>query len=259
MATAADRATERTQRGPRDERLAHLRRKLPPGFVRVDCHVHTMWSGDSTTTPEELAEAVRLAGVDVVCITDHGTIDGAQVLEGVLPCAVVVGQEQRTPDGELIGLFLPERLPAGFRSAREAALAIRSLGGLVYAPHPYDPSRRHLRPAVLEALAGDGLLDVVEVRNAKTASEELNARAADLARRHALAAGAGSDAHVPEALGAAVVEAPAFEGPAGFLDSLRRGRVVGVHFDPPRRFAPRVVPSSWRQTERRGLGPGEQA
>lgn len=217
---------------------------LPPGHVRIDCHVHTMWSGDSTTTPEELAEAVRATGVDVVCITDHGTTAGARALEGLLPCTVVVGQEQRTPDGDLIGLFLPERLPAGCRSAREAALVIRSLGGLVYAPHPYDPSRRYLRPEVLEELAGDGLLDVVEVRNAKTACEELNERAADLARRHGLAAGAGSDAHVPAALGAAVVEAPGFEGPLGFLDSLRRGRAVGVHCDPPRPFASRVVPST---------------
>jgi histidinol phosphatase-like PHP family hydrolase len=30
-----------------------------------------MWSGDSTTTPDELERAVVESGLDVLCITDH--------------------------------------------------------------------------------------------------------------------------------------------------------------------------------------------
>ncbi|HET9091834.1 MAG TPA: PHP domain-containing protein [Acidimicrobiales bacterium] len=214
-----------------------------PDALRVDCHVHTMWSGDSTTRPDELASAIEAAGLDVVCITDHSTVSGAQRLQGELDCLVVVGQEQRTPEGEIIGLFLAEAIPAGCRSATEAARAVRSQGGLVYIPHPTDPMRHRLAAGVLERLAGEGLVDVVEVRNAKTSLESLSDEAAMACVRIGAAAGGGSDAHVPEAIGAVYVEMTPFDGPAGFLRCLGEGRVVGHHFDPPRTWGARVVPS----------------
>lgn len=212
--------------------------------MRVDCHLHTMWSGDSTTTPDELALAVRESAIDVVCVTDHGTINGAVRLAGALPCRVVVGQEQRTPDGEVIGLFLTERIPPGCRSAREAALHIRAQGGLVYIPHPYDPLRNRIDAGALERLAAEGLVDLIEARNAKTSLEHLNEEAANAARRFGLPGGAGSDAHVPDAVGAAYVEVEDFEDAEGFLAAIRLGRVVGHHFDSARPWRQRIVPST---------------
>ena len=182
--------------------------------------------------------------MDVVCITDHSRIEGALRLSGELPCRVVVGEEQRTPEGELIGLFLEEPIRPGCRTAREAAVAIRRQGGVVYVPHPFDPMRRHIRPSVLSELAGDGLLDVIEGINAKTSLSSLNEKARQAAAEHSLACGAGTDAHLAEAIGAAYVEMAPFEGPADFLAALQTGRLVGHHFDPPRAWQPRVVPST---------------
>jgi predicted metal-dependent phosphoesterase TrpH len=103
--------------------------------------------------------------------------------------------------------------------------------------------RRNLAAPALEALASDGLVDAIEVRNAKTSLESLNRRASDFAVAHSIAAGAGSDAHVPDAIGAAYVEISDFQDPASFLAALRNGKVVGHHSDPPRRWTPRIVPS----------------
>jgi predicted metal-dependent phosphoesterase TrpH len=205
-----------------------------------------MWSGDSTTTPDELAEAVAAAGLDVVCITDHSTVEGALALRDSLGCRVVVGQEQRTPSGELIGLFLSQRIPPGLRSARDTAMAIREQGGLVYVPHPFDPLRHRLEESVFEDLAEQGLIDAVEVRNGKTSLEHLNEQAARAATRLGLPGGAGSDAHVPEAIGSAYVEVDDFIDGPSFLCSLRDGQIVGHHFDGARAFRPRVVPSTAR-------------
>jgi predicted metal-dependent phosphoesterase TrpH len=206
--------------------------------------MHTMWSGDSTTTVAELIDAVAATGIDVLCVTDHATIKGAERLAGELDCRVVVGQEQRTPDGELIGLFLSERIPPGLRNATEAASFIRRQGGLVYVPHPFDPLRHRLSDGALERLAGDGLLDIIEVRNAKTSLEHLNAEALAFAGRWGLAGGAGSDAHVPDAIGAAYVEM-SWDGSdvASFLAGLSLGQVIGHHFDSARPWRPRIVPS----------------
>ena len=89
------------------ERHPHLAQHTPAGFVRVDMHSHTMFSGDSTTTLDEIAESVVEAGIDVLCVTDHNAIEGAlrlqRALEGDGVCRVVVGEEVRTHTGEIIG------------------------------------------------------------------------------------------------------------------------------------------------------------
>jgi predicted metal-dependent phosphoesterase TrpH len=46
--------------------------------VRVDCHLHTVHSGDAVTTVERLAERVREERLDVVCVTGHHTLAGAR-------------------------------------------------------------------------------------------------------------------------------------------------------------------------------------
>ena len=129
------------------------------GRVRVDLHTHTMWSGDSTTTPDEFVTAVAASGLDVVCITDHNAVDGAVELRDRLECRVIVGEELRTAAGEIIGLFLTERVPMGI-SHTDAARAIRDQGGVVYIPHPFDPMRRNLSERALYELAEADLMNI---------------------------------------------------------------------------------------------------
>ena len=225
------------------ERHPHLAPPCPPGRLRMDLHSHTMWSGDSTTTPDEIAQAVLESGLDVLCITDHHAVAGAAELAERLECRVVVGEEMRTHAGEIIGLFLTERIPFGL-SPRDTAEAIRGQGGIVYVPHPFDPMRRNLSRAALDDLVGEGLVDALEVFNAKTSLGHLNDEAASYAAANGLAAGAGSDAHVPDALGAAYVELPEFTDAAGFLAALREATIVGHHFDRHRPWRPRIIPST---------------
>ena len=198
-----------------------------------------MWSGDSSTTPDELAEAVRAADLDAICVTDHNTIAGAVALgeSGDLACRVIVGEEVRTVDGDLIGLFLSERVPAGLKP-QEAASHIRAQGGLVYVPHPGDDARHSLRAESIAALADAGLLDVVEVLNAKC-----HERYAGPTHRAAVAG--ASDAHVPAALGAAWTEVPHCDltDAQSLLAALHLGVVGGGHYDPPRQWTQRVVPA----------------
>jgi predicted metal-dependent phosphoesterase TrpH len=96
----------------------------------------------------------------------------------------------------------------------------------VYAPHPFDASRTSLGAGGLARLRDLDALDVVEVFNAKAGAED-NRRAARYADEHDLPPAAGSDAHDPQGVGAAYVEMPDFDGPAGFLTALREGRITG--------------------------------
>lgn len=208
------------------------------GWVRVDCHLHTAASGDAVTTLDQLAERVAREKIDVICITDHNVTSAAMkaaAVGGLGGARVIVGEEIRTRAGEVIGLFLTERIPYVLPAA-EAIGRIRDQGGLVYLPHPYDPARGSLG-AEADRLCAAGMADIVEVFNAKIADQSLNARAGELAARWGLSAGAGSDAHDPPGVGAAYLEMPDFDGPASFLASVRSARVVGEY----RAHAPRFT------------------
>jgi predicted metal-dependent phosphoesterase TrpH len=208
----------------------------------VDCHLHTVASGDAATTLDQLAERVAQEQIDVVCITDHNVTSAAMAAAsaGRLGGArVIVGEEIRTQAGEVTGLFLTERVPYVLPAA-EAIGRIRDQSGLVYLPHPFDSARGSLGVAA-DQLCADGLADIVEVFNAKIADQSLNALAAELAARWELPGAAGSDAHDPAGVGAAYLEMPDFDGPASFLAALRAARVVGEYRPHAPRFEGRRV------------------
>jgi len=197
-------------------------------MVRVDCHLHTVASGDAVLTLEQLAERARQAALDVVCITDHNEISAAVTATGRdLGVRVIVGEEIRTPDGDIIGLFLTERVPYVL-PVSEVVTRIKAQGGLVYAPHPFDPLRSGLG-RVLPGLCAAGAVDIVEVFNGKIADKAPNERARALAAAYALPGGAGSDAHDAPGVGAAYLEMPDFDGPASFLAALADARVTGEY------------------------------
>jgi hypothetical protein len=211
-------------------------------------HSHTCYSGDAVTTIDELAERIESTDLDVLCITDHHSIRGA--LEAVardVACRVVVGEEVKTRAGEIIGLFITERVPHGL-APEETITRIREQGGVVYVPHPFDPLRHALREPILRQLCAERAVDALEVFNAKVTLDHLNQQAATLAAEAGLPGGAGSDAHDPAAFGAAYVEMPDFDGPTDFLAQLPAGRVVGHGFDRARAWTPRVIPSGLSQT-----------
>ena len=218
--------------------------RAPAGHVRVDCHLHTAASGDAVLTIGQLAERARLAGLDAVCVTDHNltaaaAAAAAAAARGELGVRIIVGEEIRTPSGDVIGLFLTERIPYVLPLA-EVVTRIRDQGGLVYVPHPFDQVRSSLG-RVLPKLCAAGDVDVIEVFNAKIADQSLNARAAELAREFSLPGGAGSDAHDAPGVGAAYLDMPDFDGPASFLAALADARVTGEFRDHAPRY-PRRPP-----------------
>jgi predicted metal-dependent phosphoesterase TrpH len=160
-------------------------------------------------------------GLSPVFLTDHDTIDGALKLRAAA-VRVVVGEEIATTEGELIGLFLTERVPAGLSSG-EAVFRIKEQGGLVYLEHPYDSVRRHLTEEAIEKLADK--IDIVEVFNGRS-DEAANRRAKDLCETLGAASGAGSDAHTLGEIGSVYVEMEDFKGASDFLSKLRSSRIV---------------------------------
>ncbi|MGH3279331.1 MAG: PHP domain-containing protein [Trebonia sp.] len=202
--------------------------RAPAGQVRVDCHLHTVASGDSALTTGQLASRARQAGLDVVCVTDHNVTAAAEAAaRDDLDVRIIVGEEIRTLAGDVIGLFLTERIPYVL-PLPEVVARIRGQGGLVYVPHPFDPVRSSVG-RVLPSLCAEGGVDVIEVFNAKIGDQSLNDKAAAVAAEFGIPAAVGSDAHDADGVGAAYLDLPGFGGPAGFLTALADARISGEY------------------------------
>ena len=184
----------------------------------VDLHCHTGASFDSLADPVAVVRAAAGRGLTHLAITDHHTIDGALRARDAAPdgLRVIVGEEIRTTDGDLVALFLQAAILPG-RTARETIGLVREQGGLVGIPHPYDRFRGSmLRDTRLEALARD--VDWVEAHNARVVGGSGNDRAAAFAREHELPGVAVSDAHSLLEVGVAYT---VLEGDPSTPDELR--------------------------------------
>ena len=194
-------------------------------MLKADLHTHTCFSPDSLTAPEKYVQTCLGRSINCVAVTDHNDIGGALAVEKLASFRVIIGEEVESSEGEIIGLFLQEGVPAGL-SAEETVQRIKRQGGLVCVPHPFDRFRaEHLAEAALMRILPQ--VDVIEALNARTTFRRDNDHAARFAQEHGLAVSAGSDAHSTRELGRACVEMTEFEGPREFLAALREGRIVG--------------------------------
>jgi predicted metal-dependent phosphoesterase TrpH len=197
--------------------------------IRADLHNHTHYSKDSILSPEYLLRRARERRISVIAVTDHDSIRGGVATRELArvrypDVRVIVGEEVRSRDGEVLGLFLEEAVPPGL-SAAETVECIHAQGGLAGAPHPYDSFRSGLNEDVLEDLAVK--LDFIEGFNARMTLSSHNDKAVEFAAKRGLPMSAASDAHSPREIGRAYVRMPDFAANKDFLDSLRAGRMKG--------------------------------
>ena len=136
---------------------------------------------------------------------------------------IIIGEEVKTAtQGEVIGLFLTEKIPRGLTLA-ETVAEIKRQGGLVYVPHPFD--RMHSVPDYEHLLAILDDVDAIEVYNPRVAIGSFNEEAERFAAKYRIVAGAGSDSHVAPGLGSVRIRMPDFDGPEEFLEALRMAEI----------------------------------
>jgi len=170
-----------------------------PECIRLDMHVHSHYSSDATTTPETLARSWRRNGVlPIVC--DHNSIRGAEATYALIrkdspDVPTILAEEILTSEGEIIGLFLNEEVPA-YLSAAETLDIIRDQGAISIVPHPFCTYRSTaIRRDTLMDLVGR--IDIIEGYNARNVTRQANIMAQRLAAEWLKPVSVGSDAHTP--------------------------------------------------------------
>ncbi|MEA2389903.1 MAG: hypothetical protein QOK31_12 [Solirubrobacteraceae bacterium] len=201
---------------------ARLRKRA---LVDVDLHMHTDHSPDCATPVEVLLAEAKAKGLGAIAITDHNEVSGAHEARAKADgIKVIVAEEVKTADqGEVIGLFIEDKIPRGM-TLEETIAAIRAQGGVVYVPHPFD--RLHAVPDYEHLLGVVDQIDALEVFNPRVAVSEFNEEAVRFAAKYRIPAGAGSDAHVAQGLGSVRIRMRNFDGPEEFLESLREADII---------------------------------
>lgn len=119
---------------------------------------------------------------------------------------VIVGEEITTSRGEIIGLFLRERIPPEIEPL-EAVQRIHDQGGLVLLPHGFDPFKAgRLRTEARDEVAAS--IDIVEAFNRRVSLPRFNRRAREWADANGKPVSSGTDAHTLAEVGQAWAEVP---------------------------------------------------
>lgn len=151
-------------------------------------------------------------------ITDHNTIEGALRYKKLYK-DVIIGEEIKTQNGEIIGIFLNKAIPKGLSMA-ETLEKIKSQGAISYVPHPFDAMRRSAVQKI------DFKADIIEVFNSRVIKQEYNKMAENFANENNLIKAVGSDAHLISEIGTSYAEMEEFGSEKEFLKNLKKAKLI---------------------------------
>lgn len=89
----------------------------PPGFKKIDLHIHTPFSacyvdhikeGHGVTDLQEIVSAALAAGLDAIAVTDHNGVENVATLRGLAAgssLTILPGTEISTRGGHCLGIF----------------------------------------------------------------------------------------------------------------------------------------------------------
>jgi predicted metal-dependent phosphoesterase TrpH len=217
--------------------------------LRVDLHSHSHYSRDSVLSPEAYVKNCVRKGITAAAVTDHNEIAGAFVIRDLAakleaPLKVIIGEEVKTTEGEIIGLFLKEIVPRGM-SPEDTVRAIHEQGGIVTIPHPFDIFRRNvITKDALERIVDS--VDAIEGYNCRNILQGHDDKAREVAKRAGKPLTAGTDAHSPLEVGGVHIEVDDFDTATEFLEVLSAGRIAGKRSLPMVHWISTYAKIRWR-------------
>ena len=170
--------------------------------MKIDMHVHTVYSGDSCNSVQDILEACRRVGLNGVVVLDHNTLRGGREAVAIKSDILIIpGIEVSSADGHILAFNVNEEIPRDL-TVEETIDRIHAQGGVAVAAHPY---------RVWSGLGERNVLgrsfDAIECQNGRS-TKRGNCMAAELAEEMKKPMTGGSDSHEPESIGRAYTVFP---------------------------------------------------
>jgi predicted metal-dependent phosphoesterase TrpH len=172
--------------------------------MKVDFHIHTNFSYDGMSSPEEVIDAAIDSGLDCICITDHNQTEGAiRAMKYAFDKNILVipGIEILSLVGDILGIGVKKIIPDFLLPSRTIE-EIHKQGGIAVIPHPFEfvNGLKHRKKVLLSA-------DAMEVFNASMPAF-INKKASVFSVKYNTAFTAGSDSHKAKYVGRAYLDIP---------------------------------------------------
>ena len=171
--------------------------------MKADLHVHSCYSEDGHSTPEEILAKAKELGFGCIAITDHNSFAAFEKVKDLTDIIFVPGEEVGSKSGHIIALGIEKEIPKHLPIPETIDL-IHEAGGIAIAAHPYRwwtglGERNTLRYA--------DRFDGIEALNARSTKRH-NEKSFKLATENGRCITAGSDSHRPHSIGEGYVELP---------------------------------------------------
>ena len=105
--------------------------------MKIDMHVHTVYSGDSRNSVQDILDGCRRVGMDGVVVLDHNSLRGAKEAVAMKSDILIIpGVEVSSAEGHILAYNVSEEIPRD-RTVEETIDLIHAQGGVAVAAHPY--------------------------------------------------------------------------------------------------------------------------
>ncbi len=175
------------------------------GLIKLDLHVHTVYSKDALIKPSELILELKRKKMDGCAVCDHNSLKAYSLLkkktegENLL---IIPGMELETDIGEILALFVEEQIDLHDTRFFSVVDQINDKNGIIVIPHPFDFMRRnHLKMNLLSNKTIKTHIDGIEVINSRIIFKNCITKAAEFAEKQSLFKTGGSDAHTKNEIG----------------------------------------------------------
>lgn len=195
---------------------------------RIDLHVHSRFSGDNDSDPEEsVLQAIKL-NLHGIAFTEHYYYGASEPVEGLKEkysesICIFRGVEVSSIEGHCLVFGVnTDRLCMKGMPVRDIVRIVTQAGGVVIPSHPY----RGINSLgdIVKGLEGISALEGYNGCN----MDPFNAKAVKTARLMNIPYTGGSDAHSPGEVGSCFTEFDDIVTEENFVEMLRAGKYRGI-------------------------------
>jgi len=190
--------------------------------MKVSFHLHSKYSKDSLLDLEKIAQIAEKNKIDAVILTDHNNLAPEKEIEKIKKIRIIPGEEIKTKEGEIIGIFLKEKIEMGL-GIKETIEKIKEQKGLVIVPHPFDSFRKN-RLKEKSLFENIDQIEIIEIFNSRNILNSANKKALEFAKKYNKVFIVGSDAHSQFEIAKAIIEIEDFSDQFDFLEKLKKAK-----------------------------------
>ncbi len=168
--------------------------------MKADLHVHSMYSKDGKSTPQQIVDVALERGLGCVAITDHNEFCAHLDLLDEKRIIIIPAVEVSSAEGHIVALGVDKNIERDM-GIKETIDAIHAAGGIAIAAHPYrwwsGLGEKNVIPE----------FDGVEALNARSTLKH-NKKSKELSKSFGKIVTAGSDSHTPDCVGDTYITLP---------------------------------------------------